>query len=132
VNLARRATLAWGAILFGVAMVARNWGSVFEAGLSIASVLYGALLGVFLLGVLTNRVGQNAAMCGMLAGLALVLYVKFGTPIAFTWYVLIGTSATFLVGLASSYFFPGDLNRHASACGQMEPNHKENPPRGNN
>ncbi len=103
--LARRATLVWGAILFAVAMVARNWGSVFEAGLSIASVLYGSLLGVFLLGVLTKRVGQNAAMSGMLAGLALVIYVKFGTPIAFTWYVLIGTSVTFLVGVAASFVF---------------------------
>ena len=36
------------------------------------------------------------------AGLALMLYVKFQTPIAFTWYVLIGTSATFLAGLAAS------------------------------
>jgi SSS family solute:Na+ symporter len=102
---ARRATLVWGVILFGVALVARHWGSVFEAGLSIASVLYGALLGVFLLGVLTRRVGQNAAMSGMLAGLAVEIYVKFATQIAFTWYVLIGTSATFLVGLAASYLF---------------------------
>ena len=31
-------------------------------------------------------------MCGMSAGLALMLYVRFATPIAFTWYVLIGTS----------------------------------------
>jgi Na+/proline symporter len=110
-GFARGVTLVWGAILFGVAMVARNWGSVFEAGLSIASILYGSLLGVFLLGVLTKRVGQNAAMSGMLAGLAVVLYVKFGTPIAFTWYVLIGTSATFFVGLAGSYVFKENANR---------------------
>jgi SSS family solute:Na+ symporter len=60
---------------------------------------------VFLLGVLTKRVGQNAAMCGMLAGLGLMIFVKFGTTIAFTWYVLIGTCATFLVGLAASFVF---------------------------
>jgi solute:Na+ symporter, SSS family len=114
IKIARLATLAWGAILFGVALVARHWGSVFEAGLSIASVLYGSLLGVFLLGVLTRRVGQNAAMCGMLAGLALMIYVKFGTPIAFTWYVLIGTSATFLVGIAGSYLFPERETRGAT------------------
>ena len=38
----------------------------------------------------------------MVAGLALMLYVRFATPIAWTWYVLIGTSATFAVGLAVS------------------------------
>jgi SSS family solute:Na+ symporter len=59
---------------------------------------------VFLLGLLTRRVGETAAMCGMIAGLALMLYVRFATPIAFTWYVLIGTSMTFVTGLAMSLF----------------------------
>ena len=61
-----------------------------------ASIVYGALLGVFLLGLLTRRVGEIAAMCGMSVGLALLLYVRFATPIAFTWYVLIGASANSL------------------------------------
>jgi len=104
-RLARYATVVWGAVLFGVALLARHWGNVLEAGLSIASILYGALLGVFLLGLLTRRVGENAAMCGMSVGVALMLYVRFATPIAFTWYVVIGTAATFTTGLAASLFF---------------------------
>ena len=102
VALARMVTLVWGAVLFGVALLARHWGSVLQAGLSIASVLYGSLLGVFLLGVLTRRVGESAAIFGMAAGLATMLYVSLRTPIAFTWYVLIGTSVTFLAGLGAS------------------------------
>ncbi len=102
---ARYATVAWGAILFAVALIARQWGSVLEAGLSIASIIYGSLLGVFLLGLLTKRVGELAAMCAMASGLVLMLYIRFFTPIAWTWYVLIGTSATFAVGLAASYLF---------------------------
>ena len=101
---ARLATIAWGVILAGVALLARNWGGVLQAGLSIASIIYGSLLGVFLLGLLTRRVGETAAMCGMIAGLALMLYVRFATPIAFTWYVLIGTSMTFVTGLVMSLF----------------------------
>ncbi len=100
---ARYATVLWGAILFGVALIARHWGSVLQAGLSIASIIYGSLLGVFLLGLLTKRVGEIAAMIAMACGLALMLYVRFFTPIAFTWYVLIGSSATFAIGLAASY-----------------------------
>jgi solute:Na+ symporter, SSS family len=100
---ARLATVAWGVVLGTVALFARNWGSVLQAGLSIASILYGSLLGVFLLGLLTRRVGEIAAMCGMLAGLAVMLYVRFATPIAFTWYVLIGTSMTFATGIVVSY-----------------------------
>ena len=88
-----------------VALLARNWGSVLQAGLSIASIIYGSLLGVFLLGLLTKRVGEIAAICGMIAGLGAMLYVRFATPIAFTWYVLIGTSVTFLTGLLTSIVF---------------------------
>jgi SSS family transporter len=102
---ARRTTILWGAILFGVALLARNWGGVFQAGLSIASIIYGSLLGVFLLGLLTKRVGEFAAMVGMSAGLAVMLYVRFATPIAFTWYVLIGTSTTFAVGWVVSFIW---------------------------
>jgi Na+/proline symporter len=101
-------------MLFGVALLARHWGNVLEAGLSIASILYGSLLGVFLLGLLTRRVGENAAMAGMSAGVALMLYVRFATPIAFTWYVVIGTAATFATGLAASLFFKEKSPRAAS------------------
>ena len=101
---ARYSTVAWGAILFAVALLARNWGNVLQAGLSIASVLYGSLLGVFLLGVLTRRVGESSAIAAMIAGLAVMLYVRFATPIAFTWYALIGTAATFITGLVASWF----------------------------
>jgi solute:Na+ symporter, SSS family len=102
---AKYATVLWGAILFGVALIARHWGSVLQAGLSIASIIYGSLLGVFLLGLLTKRVGEVAAMIAMASGLALMLYIRFFTPIAFTWYVLIGCSATFAIGYASSFLF---------------------------
>ena len=95
----RLATVAWGGILFGVALLARHWGNVLQAGLSIASIVYGSLLGVFLLGLLTRRAGQTAALCAMPVGLAVMLYVRFATSIAFTWYVVIGTAATFLTGV---------------------------------
>src|SRR6202046_3404444 len=51
-GIARWATVAWGVILFLVGLVARHVGSVLEAGLTIASILYGSLLGVLLLGPL--------------------------------------------------------------------------------
>jgi len=98
----RYATVVWGIVLLGLALIARQWGSVLQAGLSIASIVYGALLGVFLLGLFTRRVGEIAAMCGMTVGLGLLLYVRFATPIAFTWYVMIGASATFVTALLAS------------------------------
>lgn len=99
---ARMATVAWGVILLGVALLARNWGGVLEAGLGIASIIYGSLLGVFLLGLLTRTARETGAMIGMCAGLAVTLYIRFFTGIAWTWYLIVGTSVTFAVGWGSS------------------------------
>lgn len=104
-RLARGATVVWGLVLLAIGSVARHWGPVLEAGLTIASIAYGGLLGVFLLGLLTRRTGENAAITGMAAGLAVMLYVKLGTNIAWTWYVLIGTSITFLTGYVASFLW---------------------------
>ena len=99
---ARGATLLWGVVLVGIAVMARKWGSVLEAGLAIASVPLGALLGVFALGVLTRRVTQRDALIGMGVGLATVLWVTFGTSTAWTWYVVVGACVTFLAGVVAS------------------------------
>jgi solute:Na+ symporter, SSS family len=103
-QLSRWITVAWGAVLFAIALVAQNIQSVLESGLAIASIVYGCLLGVFLLGVLTKHVGEKAAMAGMLAGLLTNLYVKFGTGIAWTWYVLIGSAVTVGTALMVAIF----------------------------
>ena len=106
IRLARWATVAWGLILLAIAIYARHSKSVLEAGLTIGSIPAGALLGVFLLGLLTKKPRQGSAMAGVAAGLAVILWVHFHTPIAWTWYVLIGTMVTFLIGLAASLFEP--------------------------
>lgn len=100
---ARWTTVLWGGILVLIGWIAQQWGSVLEAGLSIASILYGGLLGVFLLGTLTKRTGEYAAMLGMALGLASVVALRLFTPVAFTWYVLTGTAVTFAVGYLSSF-----------------------------
>jgi solute:Na+ symporter, SSS family len=106
VQLSRRATIAWALLLFVLALLARNGGKVLETGLSIASVAYGSLLGVFLLGVLTKRASERGAMLGMLLGIGLNLYLWLFTSIAFTWYVVFGSAATFLVGYNASWLLP--------------------------
>ena len=108
---ARWATVAWAVVLVAIGIVARHWGSVLESGLSIASVTLGLLLGIFLLGVLTRRVGQNAASVGVVAGLVTILYVRWFTPIAWTWWVLIGSVSTFAAGYFASWFERGAEKR---------------------
>ena len=102
-KLARIMTIVWGVALVAIGMIARRWGSVLESGLSIASVTLGLLLGVFLLGALTRRVRENAAIAGVLGGLVAIAYVRFRTPIAWTWWVAIGSIATFVTGYGASF-----------------------------
>lgn len=107
VQLSRYATMAWGVVLFALALLARHGGKVLETGLAIASVAYGSLLGVFLLGVLTRRASEPGAMTGMLAGLLFNLYLWQGTRVAYPWYVVLGSAATFGVGYVASIAMPG-------------------------
>ena len=111
VTVSRLATIVWGLILFWLALLSRHGGRVVEIGLTIISVAYGALLGVFLLGVLTRRATESGAIVGMACGLALNIYLWLGsasvsrilgTRIAFTWLVPIGTVVTFTIGYAVS------------------------------
>lgn len=103
-KISRRMTLVWGIVLifFGL----RNWGQLLEAGLTVASLPFGSLLGLFLLGTFDPRATSKASLVGMFAGLAVVLLVYRLTTIAFTWYVLIGSLTTFLVGAVLSRVFP--------------------------
>jgi SSS family solute:Na+ symporter len=102
-QLSRLATLVWALVLFGLAVLSlHKVARVVEVGLQIASVAYGALLGVFLLGVLTRRATQNGAMIGMLCGFVAELYLWLGTRVPWTWWVAIGTTVTFAVGYGSS------------------------------
>jgi Na+/proline symporter len=106
------AVAAWALILFALALIARHGGKVLEVGLSILSVAYGALLGVFLLGVLTRRTSERGAMVGMICGFTVNLYLWLGTNVPFTWYVALGSSTTFVVGYVSSWMMPRTSATH--------------------
>lgn len=75
--------------------------SALDAALSVASLINGPILGVFLLGAL-RRGGPVSAFAGMSAGLLVVLTVRFTTPIAWPWYTVIGSLTTLAAGLALS------------------------------
>lgn len=114
--VSRAATVFWALVLLGLALLSRRGGRVVEVGLSIASVAYGALLGVFLLGVLTRRANQRGTIAGMACGLVAEIYMWTATRIPWTWYVVIGSAVTFLVGYAASMVFAESTeSRRASA-----------------
>jgi len=103
-KISRRMTLLWGAALILLGLL--RWGKRLETGLTIASLPFGSLLGLFLLGTFDSRANSTGSLGGMFAGLAAVLFAYRETNIAFTWYVLIGSCVTFAVGSLMSRAFP--------------------------
>jgi Na+/proline symporter len=104
VFVSRLATFAWGLFACFVAMRAANQGSLIEVVNRYGSVVYGSLLGVFILAILTRRATARGAFWGTIAGMAAVLYVYNWMPwIAFLWHNLIGAVVVVAVGMAISY-----------------------------
>ncbi len=117
--ISKSSTLLWALVLFAIATYASavgGRGHVVEIGLSIASVAYGCLLGVFLLGTLMKFATQMGAAIGMVVGFVLNLWLWQGVfpmhlgtitipHVAWTWYVLIGAAVTFGAGTLSSLIF---------------------------
>jgi SSS family solute:Na+ symporter len=83
----------------------RQQRSALDQALSIASLFNGPVLGVFLIGTFLKRVTETPALIGMLVSMGLMFYIRFYTPVAFPWYVLIGSVTTFFVAWIASYIF---------------------------
>jgi SSS family transporter len=117
--VSKSSTVLWALVLFVIAIYSLSVGGkghVVEIGLSIASVAYGCLLGVFLLGTLTKFATEIGTAIGMVCGFALNIWLWQGAfpvhlgpitipHIAFTWYVIIGALVTFAIGSLASLIF---------------------------
>ncbi len=103
-RMSRLVTLGWGAVIIGFALGAQYFErSVLELALSVASVPYGSLLGIFLLGVLSKTASARSTFIGALAGLAVLSTVMLFTEVAWTWYTAIGATTTFTCGMALTW-----------------------------
>ena len=99
-------TLLWGIVQIAVALFfMRKNRSALDQALSVAGLINGPVLGIFLVGTFLRRVSEPPALIGMLVSLAVMLYVRFMTPLAWTWYVLLGSTITFVVAYAVSFTF---------------------------
>ncbi|MFL6208785.1 MAG: sodium:solute symporter [Pyrinomonadaceae bacterium] len=99
-------TLLWGIVQIAVALLVRHQNrSALDQALSIASLINGPVLGVFLVGTFLRRVSEPPALIGMITSTVIMIYIYFGTRVAWTWYVLIGSAITFFVALIASFAF---------------------------
>lgn len=107
VKLAGWLTLIVGIIQIIVAIAfMRSDESALGLALSVASLINGPILGVFLVGTFLRRAGEIHALIGMAASIVLMLYILLGTKIAWTWYALFGSITTLAVAFAASFVIP--------------------------
>ena len=105
-RLARMLTGVFAVVLVVVALAFRNTeGSLVWAVFKWVGLLFGGMLGVFLLGVLTKHRGRDAINpVGMLSSVAILVAIMLiqehmgRTYIAWPWWIVIGTAWTFGLG----------------------------------
>jgi SSS family transporter len=101
-RVSKFATIFWGVAQMAVAIGAQWIRSVLDAGLAVLSLSAGPVLGAFLVGVLTTRVGPRAMMIGMASGILVLIGVWWTAATAWTWYAFIGAAVTSSVAVAAS------------------------------
>lgn len=109
----RGATLFWGSIGTTVAIIlsfdSRN---ILKIWWDLSGVFAGAMLGLFMLGFVSRRAGNAAAITGVIVGVAVISWMSFSgaswmpevvrSPFNSLMTTVVGTLTIFLVGLALS------------------------------
>lgn len=95
-SLSRFISVLWGILLTLTAIILIDADkdfnkSVVELGLKIASVTYGPLLGIFIVGVLNKKVDWTSIVISLLSTLSLMAFLVFKTTLTWTLFTLIGT-----------------------------------------
>ena len=123
-RLARRLTLAYGALVILLAFGVSKLGTLIEASNKAIGLVGGPLLGLFLLGMLIKRATPWGAVFGWAAGVAAVIPVCFYSKTSFLWYGVVGCTVTFVLGwLASlllSFLHPATVTAPALQSPQAE------------
>ena len=107
VRVSRLSTGLIGVLLVGVALLVVQFyesnpdTDLLSIALGVMTFFYGALLGIFLVGMLFRGRGSTASnITGVLASVAAVLAIKYGTGVGWPWFIVIGTLITFILALA--------------------------------
>ena len=101
----------WLTVIVGIVQIVIAVGfmssgeSALALALSVASLINGPILGVFLVGTLIKRAKEVHALFGMIASICVMVYILLATKIAWTWYAFIGSLVTLIVAWLASIIF---------------------------
>ncbi len=106
VKVSRWSTLLWGLYAIAFAMFANRLGTLIEAVNILGSLVYGTILGIFVVAFFVKSVGAKAVfVSAILAEVIILLLFKY-SDVPFLWYNVIGCLAVVGFGLViQSLFF---------------------------
>jgi len=104
-KFSKYATAGWGIYAITFALLASELGSLIEAVNILGSLVYGTILGIFLVAFYLKRISGNSVFVSAIIAEAVVLYCFIFTSIPFLWYNVIGCLGVILLSLIFHPFF---------------------------
>ena len=109
------ATVAWGMLGTAVALLLVQVTSALDAWWTLSGIFGGGMLGLFLLGVISRRAGNPAAVAGVCLGMLVIAWMSLSSRLPDEWAALrtglhaflipvFGTLTILLVGLVAARF----------------------------
>jgi hypothetical protein len=106
VRQAKWLSAIYGLACTGLAFFISDMGTLLEAPIKIFGMFGGSLLGIFFLGILSDRVTGTAALCaGIVGSLAVGAMIVFSS-VSFMWYAITGALLTYILGNVFTLIIP--------------------------
>ncbi len=103
--ISKLATILWGAYAITFALFANRLGSLIEAVNILGSLVYGTILGIFLVAFYLKKVKGTSTFIAAIIAELVVLYCYLFTTIPFLWYNAIGCLLLIIIALLINPFF---------------------------
>ena len=105
-KVSKLSTILWGIYAIVFALFASKLGSLVEAVNILGSLVYGTILGIFLVAFYLKKVGGNATFYAALIAELAILYCYLFTSIPFLWYNVIGCLLVIILAVILNPFMP--------------------------
>ena len=109
-KISKLSTVLWGIYAIIFALFASELGSLVEAVNILGSLVYGTILGIFLVAFYLKKISGNATFYAALIAEIVVLYCYLFTSIPFLWYNVIGCLLVIIVARVLTLFLPNAVN----------------------
>ena len=109
-KVSKLSTIIWGSYAILFALFASELGSLVEAVNILGSLVYGTILGIFLVAFYLKKISGNATFYAALIAEIVVLYCYLFTSIPFLWYNVIGCLCVIILAQILTLFLPNTAN----------------------